>query len=122
MKRVIRAVALLFACIGFARQAEAQEMTLAMLSSKYNLPQGQETYNRACGVCHDNGVMNAPKVCNVADWQPRMAQGMQALINHAIDGINTMPAKGGMESLTLAQCSDAVAYMMSLCDITVAKK
>lgn len=122
MKSVMRTVVLLFACIGFTRAAGAQEMTMAMLSSKYNLPQGQETYNRACGVCHDSGVMNAPKVCNIAEWQPRMAQGMQSLITHVIDGLGGMPAKGGLDSLTLAECSDAVAYMMSLCDVTVANK
>lgn len=122
MKSVMRTVVLLFACIGFTRQAEAQEMTTAMLSSKYNITSGQEIYSRACALCHDSGVMNAPKVCNVAEWQPRMAQGMDALVKHVVNGINSMPAKGGLESLTLAECSDAVAYMMSQCDVTVAKK
>ncbi len=119
MKRVIRVMTLLLGCIGFARQAEAQEMTTAMLSTKYNIAAGKETYNRACALCHDSGVMNAPKVCNIVEWQPRMAQGMDSLVKHVINGINNMPAKGGLESLTLAQCSDAVAYMMSQCETAV---
>ena len=34
-------------------------------------------------------------------WEPRVAQGEETLINHAIQGFNAMPARG-----TCADCSD----------------
>ena len=62
---------------------------------------GKDLYGSVCGTCHNAGVLNAPKFGNVADWAPRIAKGMDTLYTHAINGYNSMPAKG-----TCAACSD----------------
>jgi cytochrome c5 len=85
------------------------------LRAKYNIAQGKEIYERVCSNCHSSGVMDAPKFCDLTDWKPRMVHGMEHLITHAVNGFNNMPAKGGMESLTVAESADAVAYMVDQC-------
>lgn len=78
---------------------------------------GQEVYKSACFVCHDMGIAGAPKLGDSAAWAPRIAQGMDTLVKHAIDGFQgatgVMPARG-----TCAACSDdelkaAVEYMVN---------
>jgi cytochrome c5 len=60
----------------------------------------EEMYN-ACSACHDTGAAGAPKVGDTAAWVPRIAQGNDALYDHAINGLNMMPPRG-----TCAACSD----------------
>ncbi len=73
---------------------------------------GEQVYGAACVACHDSGVAGAPKITVAADWAPRIAQGEETLISHAINGIRGMPPKG-----TCMNCSDeeiklAVEYMV----------
>jgi cytochrome c5 len=63
---------------------------------------GEEVYNSACFVCHGSGVAGAPKLGDAAAWQPRIAQGIPALLTSAINGKGAMPPRG-----TCAACSDA---------------
>jgi len=74
---------------------------------------GEETYNTYCHVCHATGVANAPKLDDAAAWAPRIAQGMDVLLQSAINGKNAMPPRG-----TCMSCSDddlkaAIEYMTS---------
>lgn len=62
---------------------------------------GAKVYGTFCTACHSSGVTGAPKTGNADDWAPRIAQGMDVLKNHAINGFNAMPAKG-----TCMDCSD----------------
>jgi cytochrome c5 len=53
------------------------------------------TYNSTCGSCHAVGVAGAPKLGDVAAWEPRIAQGMDVLYDHGINGLGVaMPARG----------------------------
>ena len=51
--------------------------------------------------CHTTGAAGAPVIGNADQWAPRIDKGMDTLIDHAINGFNAMPAKGGC-----ASCSD----------------
>ena len=62
---------------------------------------GEEVYNQFCFACHATGVGGAPKVGDVAEWEPRIAKGMDALWTTMQNGLNAMPAKG-----TCVNCSD----------------
>ncbi|MDO6708939.1 cytochrome c5 family protein [Photobacterium sp. 1_MG-2023] len=62
---------------------------------------GDQVYGTFCVACHSSGVLGAPKSGDAADWGPRIAQGMETMTNHAINGFNAMPAKG-----TCMDCSD----------------
>ena len=79
---------------------------------------GPQIYNAACNVCHGNGVGGAPVVGDAAAWAPRIAQGMDVLNDHAINGFDgdaptPMLAKGGRMDLSDQEVMDAVAYMVS---------
>ena len=62
-------------------------------------------------MCHGAGLMNAPKIGDKAQWESRIALGYETLVKHAVEGIRTMPAKGGNPDLTEAEIADAVANM-----------
>ena len=53
------------------------------------------TYDTTCATCHAVGVADAPKLGDVAGWEPRIAKGMDALYDSGINGLAPgMPAKG----------------------------
>ncbi|NOT14063.1 MAG: cytochrome c5 family protein [Methylotenera sp.] len=72
---------------------------------------GEEVVKAVCSMCHAAGLMNAPKIGDNAQWSPRIAQGYEALVKHAIEGIRTMPARGGNPALTDGEIASAVAHM-----------
>ena len=72
---------------------------------------GAEVVKNGCAMCHAAGLMNAPKIGDKAQWEPRIAQGYETLVKHAVEGIRTMPAKGGNPALTEGEIAAAVAAM-----------
>jgi cytochrome c5 len=72
---------------------------------------GEEIVKGVCIACHGVGALGAPKIGNAGDWGPRIAQGYPTLVKHAIEGIRSMPARGGNAELTDHEVADAVAYM-----------
>jgi cytochrome c5 len=72
---------------------------------------GEEVVKGVCSMCHAAGLMNAPKIGDKAQWEPRIAQGYETLVKHAIEGIRTMPARGGNPSLTDNEVASAVVNM-----------
>lgn len=79
---------------------------------------GQQVYEAACNVCHGAGVGGAPITGDVAVWAPRIAQGIDVLNDHAVNGFDgdaptPMLAKGGRADLSDQEVIDAVAYMVA---------
>lgn len=72
---------------------------------------GAEVVKGVCAMCHAAGLMNAPKIGDNAQWAPRIAQGYETLVSHAVNGIRSMPAKGGNPDLSDAEIAAAVAEM-----------
>ena len=62
---------------------------------------GAQVYQATCFACHGTGAAGAPIKGNADAWAPRLAQGMDVLFDHALNGFNAMPAKG-----TCMNCSD----------------
>ncbi len=77
---------------------------------------GPQVYNSACNVCHGPGVGGAPIVGDAAQWSDRIAQGMETLARHAIEGYTGsagyMPPKGGRMDLSDEEVANAVVYMV----------
>ncbi len=74
---------------------------------------GKEVYESRCFVCHASGVAQAPKFGDANAWSPRIAKGVNALVDTVKAGKNAMPPMG-----TCMECSDkevrsAVEYMVS---------
>lgn len=72
---------------------------------------GEEVVTQSCSACHGTGLMNSPKLGDAGAWSARIAQGYETLTKHAIEGIRTMPARGGNADLTDNEMAKAVAYM-----------
>lgn len=97
--------------IGKVRLAGAEAQTASAGSGEPR--SGQAVYDRFCTACHTSGALGAPKINVAGDWEPRLAQGMETVLKHAIEGYNAMPPKG-----TCGDCSDdeiqaAIDYMIA---------
>jgi cytochrome c5 len=73
---------------------------------------GEALYKQTCVACHGAGVAGAPKFGDKAAWAPRIAQGLDTLVQNAIKGKNAMPPKGG-SSASDADVRAAVQYMVN---------
>lgn len=72
---------------------------------------GEQVYTGICLSCHGAGLAGAPKFGDATAWGPRVAQGWDTLVKHALEGFNAMPAKGGAADLSDDELKRAVAYM-----------
>lgn len=75
------------------------------------LKTGEAVYASACAACHNAGAAGAPKFGDKAQWGDRLGKGFDTLWKNAVNGIGTMPAKGGNSSLDDIEVARAVAYM-----------
>jgi cytochrome c5 len=91
-------------------------------SDRFDLALGRSVFNHTCLTCHGNSVRDAPRVGDMHVWQPRLAQGLDVLIQHALHGHGRMPAKGGYSSLTDYEVSSAVAYVYQVGTEILAKQ
>lgn len=78
---------------------------------------GPQVYNAVCIACHaPPGVGGAPALGSAAAWAPRIAQGMDTLIDHALHGFTgstgVMPKKGERVDLSDEEIIGAVKYMV----------
>jgi cytochrome c5 len=74
---------------------------------------GEQAFTKVCSACHALGINGAPKIGDHAAWGPRIAQGKDALYQHAISGKGNMPPRGGT-AWPDATIRMAVDYMVSL--------
>ena len=72
---------------------------------------GEAVYRAACVACHGAGVAGAPKFGNAADWAPRLAQGTDSPLLHAVQGFRAMPPRGGCADCSDAEIRAAVDYL-----------
>lgn len=73
---------------------------------------GAGIYNNVCMACHETGAAGAPVRGDEAAWAERTEQGFATLLDHAINGIGAMPARGGNPNLSDEEMEAAVAYMV----------
>lgn len=78
---------------------------------------GPQVYNAACIACHAApGVGGAPPLGDAGEWGPRIAQGIETLYNHAINGFQGskgfMPMKGGRPDLSDDEIKAGVDYLV----------
>jgi cytochrome c5 len=74
--------------------------------------QGKEIYQQICSSCHETGVAGAPKIGDTEAWSSRIAKGEDLMVQNAVNGIGTMPPKGGDPTLSEEQIRSAVNYMI----------
>jgi cytochrome c5 len=79
---------------------------------------GPEVYAGACVACHaPPGVGGAPPLGDKAQWGPRIAQGIETLYMHALNGFQgtkgIMPAKGGRPDLSDDEIKAGVDHLVA---------
>lgn len=72
---------------------------------------GEKIYNTYCVACHGTGAAGAPKKGDAAAWQPRIAQGSETLLKHALEGFNAMPAKGTCSNCSEEEIASTIAFL-----------
>lgn len=77
---------------------------------------GPQVFNAACIACHGSGIGGAPILTDAENWAPRIAQGLDTLRAHAIDGYTGsagyMPPKGARLDFSDQEINAAVDYML----------
>lgn len=103
---------------GAAAQAAAAQAALAAAASQVAYDgtlDGSVIYGNLCSACHATGAGGAPMLTTAA-WSARVAQGMDTLVVHAVEGYQgpagLMPAKGGNPALTDEQVAATVKWMV----------
>ncbi len=96
----------------------AAATTALMLAAQSTMAaDGATIYNTVCFACHSTGAAGAPKTGDKAAWDPRIAQGMDVLKQHAVQGFKgskgVMPPKGGRADLPDADIEAAVEYLVA---------
>ena len=71
-------------------------------------------WSRSCALCHITGEAGAPIVGDTAEWQRRLQQGEEAIINNVIEGFNSMPPLGYCMACEVSDFRAMIAYMAGL--------
>lgn len=72
---------------------------------------GEDVYGGACVACHGSGVLGAPKAGDAADWDGRLAKGLDETWQNAINGLNSMPPKGNCMDCSDDEILAAIKFM-----------
>jgi cytochrome c5 len=89
----------------------ADGFTLRDSNTPKVLQSAEGVYTAVCAACHASGLAGAPKFGDTSVWGPRIGQGYDTLLKHAIEGIRQMPPKGGNPDLDDVEVARAVVYM-----------
>ena len=83
--------------------------------AEQKVEEGKKIYESNCAGCHDSGVSGAPKPGDKEAWRERIAPGVAAMVKKSIEGYEgksgVMPPKGGNDTLTDQEVSNAVDFM-----------
>ena len=89
------------------------QATVALIVTASEVGGPETNYKKTCATCHNTGVAGAPKLGDVAQWQPRIAKGIDALYVSSISGMPPgMPAKGMCFNCTNDELKAIVDYMV----------
>jgi len=94
-----------------ARIAPVARVNFVAAGEAHALQTGEAVFKGACNACHGAGIAGAPKFGDAAAWGPRIKQGYDTLVQHAVNGFKTMPPRGGNAALDPVEVARAVAYM-----------
>ncbi len=73
---------------------------------------GKKVYDAHCSLCHNNGYKGAPKLGDLAQWQPIIKAGFPTAYVHSVEGYGNHPPQGNCPECTDAEIKAAVKYMM----------
>ncbi len=113
---VKKAVQYMLEAVGVESSAPEPVKPEPQATTGLDLAVGKQVYESTCGICHNMGIVGAPKFGDKALWAPRIEKGMDTLVTNAVKGFTgetgVMPPKGGNKQLNDEQVKNAVAYML----------
>ena len=68
-------------------------------------------YQRSCASCHTVAATGAPLTGDRAAWEPRMAKGMDTLVDNVVNGFGGMPPFGLCMDCDVAQFEALINFM-----------
>ncbi|MGO1073680.1 c-type cytochrome [Lysobacter sp. CA199] len=71
----------------------------------------QAVYDRSCTNCHSVPASGAPQRGDIKAWTPRLAKGLDVLIDHTINGFQAMPPMGACMDCNEEQYRALILYM-----------
>ncbi len=81
-------------------------------SGKVSAGEGKKVYAKYCAACHTTGSAGAPVLGDASAWDPLIKLGVDKIYANAINGINSMPPKGGCPTCSDNQIKAAVDYLI----------
>ena len=106
---VLAATILLAACgEGPAPPPEAQAVSRTLQPAD---PALAAIYQRSCASCHTVAATGSPLTGDNEAWQPRMAKGMDTLVNNVVNGYGGMPPFGLCMDCDAAQFEALIQFM-----------
>ncbi|MFR0687787.1 c-type cytochrome [Enterobacterales bacterium AE_CKDN230030158-1A_HGKHYDSX7] len=70
-----------------------------------------KVYDSSCKLCHANPASGAPQSGDAQAWQPRVAQGVDSLLDHSINGYKGMPPMGMCMQCSEEQFLGLISFM-----------
>jgi cytochrome c5 len=86
----------------------AQPATTAAAPTDPNLA---KLFHQTCEACHTHAGTGAPQAGDRKAWDPRLAQGMPTLLQHAISGYKGMPPMGSCMDCSEADFEALIKFM-----------
>ena len=80
-------------------------------SASIDAARGAALYDSVCAICHAEGVGQAPRPGHQGDWETRLNQGEDALMQSVLNGKGIMPPKGTAMDASEDELRAAVRYM-----------
>ncbi len=112
--RALVAAMMLVAC-GEGEPVQSAGERAAIITRAENLmPAGAELaeiYEYSCYSCHTNPQSGAPLTGDIAAWEPRLAKGMDALLESTINGFAGMPPLGMCMDCSEDQFAALIRFM-----------
>lgn len=86
--------------------------SLPTAENKVSQSFGQKVYEKSCATCHGNPALGAPVLGNKEAWAKVVSKGVEKVYHNGINGINSMPPKGGTD-LNDEQIKEVIDYMIN---------
>lgn len=111
-----RTLYLLMFSVMLAACGKGQDAQLAMsASAAASLRPGDaalaRVYDQSCKACHANPASGAPQVGDRTAWAPRLAQGMDTLLEHTVSGYKGMPPLGSCGDCSEDEFAALIRFM-----------
>lgn len=111
---LLLAAALILGCGEAPAPASATDRLSTELQASQRLPADPQLaalYQRSCQACHAVAATGAPLTGDDSAWAPRLAQGMDTLLNHVVDGFGGMPPLGLCMDCSAEEFAALISFM-----------